>query len=130
MVGRTISILAPCLCTFLLLVSVAWAATDGWGALAVSPDAWGWVKGYKTEKEAEDEALKQCRSRTKRGTCEVKTFENGCAAVVSYSYEKGGERLWGTVGHFGTTTQEASNRALANCQRDHSGCKVEYQFCN
>ena len=103
-VGRMISILALCLCTVLLLLSAAMAAADGWGALAVSPDAWVWVKGYKSEKEAEDEALKQCRSRTKRGTCEVKTFDNGCAAVVSYSYEKGGERLWGTVGHFGSTT--------------------------
>lgn len=127
---RTISILTVSLSVVLLHLVAVKAAADGWGALAVSPDAWGWVKGYKSEKEASDEALKQCRSRTKRGSCEVKSFENGCAAVVSYSYEKGGERLWGTVGHFGPTTQEAANRALANCQRDHSGCKIEYQFCN
>lgn len=127
---RMISALSLGAWVMLLSLCAAIAAADGWGALAVSPDAWGWVKGYKSEKEAEDEALKQCRSRTKRGSCEVKTFDNGCAAVVSYSYEKSGERLWGTVGHFGATTQEAANRALANCQRDHTGCKVEYQFCN
>jgi hypothetical protein len=128
--ARIVSILAVSLCAAVLHLAVVKAATEGWGALAVSPDAWGWVKGYKSEKDAEEEALKQCRSRTKRGNCEVKSFESGCAAVVSYNYEKGGERLWGTVGHFGPTTQEAANRALANCQKEHSGCKVEYQFCN
>lgn len=113
-----------------LALTAAALAQDGWGALAVSPDAWGWVKGYKNQKEAEDEALKQCRSRTKKGVCEVKTFTAGCAAVVSYSYEKGGERLWGTVGHFGGSGDEATGRAMANCKKDHNGCKVEYQFCN
>ncbi|HRD76429.1 MAG TPA: TIGR02281 family clan AA aspartic protease, partial [Hyphomicrobiaceae bacterium] len=74
----------------------------GWGALALSADAYGWSRGYATRSEAERVALDNCRKHAKRDQCDVRAFDGSlCAAVATWSFMEGSERRFGNIGNFG-----------------------------
>ena len=107
------------------------AAPLGWGALALSADAYGWARGYATRVEAERVALANCRKHARRDQCDVRAFEGTtCAAVATWSYLDGNERRYGNIGDFGASLRDAEDRALTTCEAKHRGCKLEYSFCN
>lgn len=96
-----------------------------WGAIAFSTSngAVGLAAGQRTEQEAETAALLDCRAAGGGSGCWVDMrYHNQCAAIA-----------WGI--NFGTasgaeTKDIASERAIANCSKKTSSCKVVYVGCS
>lgn len=131
MLMRSRAIFLALASTVCLLASLAAAQEMRWGALSTASDAYGWAKDYTTRREAEDAALANCKKHSKRDDCETRAMPQGsCGAVVSWSKGSGRRSQIGNVARFGETEDLAKTRAMDDCQRYYSGCRLSYSFCN
>ena len=102
---------------------------DVWGALAVSPStlAWGNSWNYKTGKEAEAEALKNCRTYSKGARdCRVAvTVADVCVSMAASMAQK----IYTVGGPTGAANFAADN-AMLKCKRAGGrACVIATSFC-
>ena len=101
---------------------VRWA--DRWGAIAIdnTNSGVGAVTGMSSRRKAEKSAMKQCRAKG-GGGCRVEVvYDNQCGAIA-----------WGEsyyVASNSSTIPEASERALRECSRHTSDCRIYYSDCS
>ncbi|AKI00597.1 protein of unknown function (DUF4189) [Hoeflea sp. IMCC20628] len=98
------------------------AAADNFGAIAFSKatGGYGFVYDRQSRREAENGAMRECRSRT--SGCQVAVwFRNGCGAVAI------GSNGWGSEP--GATRQAAERAARRKCSRYTNGCQVLAWSC-
>jgi serine/threonine-protein kinase len=113
----------------LTVIAAAWTALPGdasaacrrgncWGAVAFGPNgAWAYAVNYSTRGQAGSMALRKCQGRCTR----YLTFRNSCGAYASGRGAYG----WGNA----HTRRQAESRALLECRRRTSGCRVRVWGC-
>ncbi len=101
---------------------------DVWGALAVSPSTllWGSSWNWKSQKEAESEALRRCHLAGGQGACKIiVTVPDVCASLALSSAQK-----IISVGGPAGAANFADNNAILRCQRaGGKSCAVVASFC-
>ncbi|HEX3972356.1 MAG TPA: DUF4189 domain-containing protein [Stellaceae bacterium] len=100
-------------------------ASPNFGAIAygAKSGAWGYSYNWNTRKQAEDNALANCKKNA--SDCEVQVwYQRECGAVVSAD---GGDVYWGT----GDGTGAAGGNALASCKKDGGkNCTIKVEQCS
>jgi len=95
-----------------------------WGAIAIdsSSGAFGAVKGARSKSKATKAAIAQCKSKG-GSSCKVSlSYYNQCAVVA-----------WGDTSYSpssGPDVKETSQRALKNCSKSTTNCKIYYAECS
>jgi Domain of unknown function (DUF4189) len=101
---------------------------DVWGALAVSPSTlfWGSSWKWKSQKEAESEALRRCHLAGGPGDCKIAvTVADVCASLAVSPAQK----IFGIGGPTGAANF-SDNNAILHCQRaGGKSCAVVASFC-
>jgi hypothetical protein len=94
-----------------------------WGAIAPSPvgGVLGTAVGATSKKEAERQAMRDCKA--KGGTaCEVRiAFYNQCAVMVL------GDNIYRTAR--AGSIEDAARLGIGECSREDTGCRVYYSVC-
>ena len=96
------------------------------GAIAVSPSSNGFGSSFKwnSRREAEGRAMSECSASSRRGDCRIATwFRDACGALA-----QGGVNTWGA--EWGSSTHEASRKAMAVCERSGRPCRVVQTVCS
>lgn len=100
--------------------------SPNFGAIAYDrkTGAWGYSYNWNTQREAEDNALAQCK-KNDGPDCEVMVwYQRECGAVASAD---GDEAYWGT----GDGEGAAGANALASCKRDGGkNCNIQVEECS
>ncbi|USA54373.1 DUF4189 domain-containing protein [Acinetobacter sp. C32I] len=96
-----------------------WVKT--WGAMAADgkKGILGTFTGANSKQQAESKALNECQS--KGGSCQVFSYFNQCAALVSgdnHYVIQGAENI-----------DVASKVGMTDCQKKDKGCRVHYSAC-
>jgi hypothetical protein len=99
-----------------------------WGAIAIDPKTSkggvGVATDMKSQRAAEKEAIKRCRSSGGGKTCRIQTsYDNQCGAIAS------GDNDYMSTANAGTI-DDATGLALAECERASSNCRVYYSNCS
>ncbi len=109
------------LCILMLAFGTA-RAQDNYGAIAYSESSgkWGYSYDYGSRGQAENAALRRCKS----GDCEIKLwFKNSCGALAKG--DKGALGwLWAAEGR-----REAESRALSESRARGSNCRILCWTC-
>lgn len=113
----------------LLMLSAAAPALAAFGAMALDEDTgkYGASWNEKTQKEADEAALKGCNS----GGCKVifRVPPRHCAALATGEKGTSGKIAWG--GADKSTRDAARLAAIENCQKHTSGkCELRESECN
>jgi len=101
---------------------------DVWGALAVSPSTlfWGSSWKWKSQKEAETEALRRCHLAGGPGDCKIAVTVADVCASLAVSPEQKVFKVGGPTG----AANFADNNAMLQCQRaGGKSCAVVASFC-
>ena len=101
-----------------------------WGAVAVSPStlASGSSWRYQSEKDAENQALRECSlaMNAMRDCKVVGTFTNACVALATSPHEN----AWGFSGSK-ASIKSAVKSAMTQCQKyGGRSCKIVSKFCS
>lgn len=103
---------------------VVWEAR--WGAIATGSSGWGAVTDMRSERQAKNAALKQCKeTETRDGSnCKASTYYNQCAVVVIPS---------GASGHYFQSAIDlptATSMGMQLCNSQHDECEIYYSGCS
>ena len=105
------------------------AQVSFYGALAAAGPrgAAGWWVNRRTQREADDGAVSECRNHGGGGNCSVVVqFRNACAAYAGDQAQGSSAYGWG----IDKDRVSAENRALTECRkRQGSQCRVRVQGC-
>ena len=105
------------------------AQVSFYGALAAAGPrgAAGWWVNKRTQREADDGAVSECRNHGGGGDCSVVVqFRNACAAYAGDQAQGSSAYGWG----IDKDRVSAENRALTECRkRQGSQCRVRVQGC-
>ena len=105
------------------------AQVSFYGALAAAGPrgAAGWWVNQRTQREADDGAVSECRNHGGGGDCSVVVqFRNACAAYAGDQAQGSSAYGWG----IDKDRVSAENRALTECRkRQGSQCRVRVQGC-
>lgn len=95
-----------------------------WGAVAFSMTGFGVAEGAKSQAEAEETALVDCRRNSKADCAagDVIAIEEACLAVAS------GATQFGFA--LGTERRTTGQDAVADCESRDEDCRVAYSGCN
>jgi Domain of unknown function (DUF4189) len=96
-----------------------------WGAVAIGGGGWGVSVNMRSEAQAKNAAVGQCRKTAdkKNSKCATLTYYNQCIAIA-----------WGTTGyavHTAEDEQTAASLAMKQCKDDaRENCKIFYSACS
>jgi len=98
------------------------------GALVIGDcGAYGYSFNYKSESEATDRAMKECRDHNGKNCKAVATLSGNCAAFATDRSRSCGAWGWATRSSRGA----AENEAVAQCRKyGGKNCRVRTQFCD
>lgn len=107
------------------LYSPVWE--NRWGAFAIDPNVKkggiGVAENMRSQKEAENHALKQCKNSGGTKTCVIEfNYYNQCAVIA-----------WGDSSYYWALDENpaaASDTALEGCAKNTTNCKLYYSNCN
>ena len=115
----------------MIALPLAARASESWSALAVSSEAFGMAKGARSRAEAEQRAMTDCQSRSRKDACEVRAFTlRSCGAVAGWEYRDRDYWQFGHLAAFGDSLQKARGQALADCRKRHRSCRISISLCN
>jgi len=103
-----------------------------WGAVAIADSGdMGVAVGKASRREANNEAVRQCKTWGSPGCKPLHSYANQCAAIARTD----GDEATATIKSMfsgGDTVEAASSRALSSCQEVSSGmaCKIIYAECS